>query len=267
MPRKHKPGEFTAYESLSFLVCVLLLLSLACFLTSEALDIQKPPNERASMALLAYIFLTGAASVFIFLSRSDLASPKMPAWQLALVAFLPYSAFAALLGITPHLSFPMLAFGLFITIIGVVSATVYRRGKAAWTVWLFAAVWPTLTYAIGLRAWASLLPLMSFWLPLLLLTYLLAWLLPMLHPALSTFIFREQMAPQTRAGKWLLAVSFAVLPTAGSMGAITGIYLPRYGFRGEAMATLALLSTIVGLALAQTFSHQLWQKARTRGRG
>jgi|Deesub1362A_J573_1020465.scaffolds.fasta_scaffold06901_3 hypothetical protein len=93
---------------------------------------------------------------------------------------------------------------------------------------------------------------------LLIVPYTLSWLLPGLAPRLSAFLFREQLAPDTRFGQGCLSVSLAILPAAGVMGAYIQMYGPRY-FGDDLFYSLAgLLSALVSIGWAQTTAYQLW---------
>jgi len=254
---KRKPWPFTSQERIALSVAVLFLIALSALLATRALDRTGPSGQRMPSALLAYAFLVTSSAIIYFLASAQLRSSEMPAWQLGPLVFASCSVIAVVLGIFPSPSFPHFASGLATAALASAAAVVYQREGHSWAQWVFVAGWPTLFFAIGLRAWANLLSGIPVWYPIFVLAYLMAWALPFVSPRISRFVFREQTTPQTLVGRWLLSFSLALLPIAGSLGAVAGMYLPRYGMHNETLAIVAVLSTAAGLALAQSSSHQL----------
>jgi hypothetical protein len=116
-----------------------------------------------------------------------------------------------------------------------------------------------LLYATGLRAFDAIYPLSTIWVLVLLIPYTLAWLLPYIKPSLSTIMYREQTAPQTKLGKGCMSIALGSLPVIGSTAALTGLYLSRVDEENIILLGAGLLLVYASLAGAQAISHQIWE--------
>jgi hypothetical protein len=267
MARDKSPTPLTAFETLAMLFGMLCMLCIAGFLLSTALDPDEPTASRASSALMAYFFVIGIGIAIAFLSNSSLVSAQSPVWKLAALSFASYTAFAAMLAILPYFSPLILLAGFMLSGIATISGVVYLRRKSPAARCLSLVGFPTLLFGIGLRSWSAILGNGGAWLAVLVAAYFVAWLLPFLSPRISTFLFREQTTPRTKAGKVALAIVLALAPSAATLGTLTGMYLPRLGRQHEAMLILAILATVGGLGCAQAFSHQLRPRVQAPARG
>lgn len=114
---------------------------------------------------------------------------------------------------------------------------------------------------VGLRFWAMVATGPWLWLVTLLFMalFVLAWFLPAISGSLSAMIWREQVAPQSQIGRKVSRTLLALgLGGAGVVGASSGMALARTGAAGIAYLLVALGMSIVGVLIAQGFSHQLW---------
>lgn len=110
---------------------------------------------------------------------------------------------------------------------------------------------------IGLRAWSAVMPVRWTLVTIVIALFILAWVLPLLMPGLSTWLWREQVAPQTRAGRRLLAVSVLVFPSVGIVGASAGLFLSKTDQAGVGWVVVAALAMAAAMAWAQSTSHRL----------
>jgi hypothetical protein len=73
-------------------------------------------------------------------------------------------------------------------------------------------------------------------------------------------LFREQFAPQTRIGRGCMMV-FLTLGSSGlGISAALGYQMARHEAVEVVFLLVALMGTVVTIAFAQIFSHQLWQQ-------
>jgi hypothetical protein len=267
MARDKSPTPLTAFETLAMLFGMFGMLCIAGFLLSTPLDPDEPTGSRASSALMAYFFIIGIGIAIAYLSNSSLVSARSPVWKLAALSFASYSAFAAMLAILPYFSPLIMLAGFMLSAVATISGLVYTKHESPAARCISLAAFPTLLFGIGLRSWSAMLGNGGAWLAVLVAAYFVAWLLPFLSPRVSTFLFREQTTPRTKVGKAALAIVFALAPSAATLGALTGMYLPRLGRQHEAMLILAILGTVGGLGCAQAFSHQLRSGVQAPARG
>ncbi|NIS83579.1 MAG: hypothetical protein GTO14_26035 [Anaerolineales bacterium] len=112
--------------------------------------------------------------------------------------------------------------------------------------------------AMSFRAWMGVIPVIWTWLVPILGAYLLAWVLPIVNPNLSEFLWREQTAPRTRLGQAILRVSIAIAPVVGVLGASAGMFGSRLGELDLTLTLLGSLLSLVAIVFAFAASHQLW---------
>ena len=85
----------------------------------------------------------------------------------------------------------------------------------------------------------------------------LAWIFPALKPTLSSFLWREQTAPQTRLGQALLTTVITIVPVAGVLGASIGMYGSRFGETTFVLLVAASLGSVVSIGFAFAAAYQL----------
>lgn len=96
------------------------------------------------------------------------------------------------------------------------------------------------------------------WLVPILAAYLLAWMLPALKPRLSALLWQEQMAPETRIGRAVLAISLSLAPVAGVLGASMGMFASRLGEISASLIIGGTLMTMSSIGFAFAAAYQLW---------
>ncbi len=82
---------------------------------------------------------------------------------------------------------------------------------------------PSLFYLIMLRMWDRLAGLSWVFILASLAGVMCIALLPYVNKRLSGIFYREQQAPRTKIGQWILRVSLFLLPFAGVIGAVAGL--------------------------------------------
>ena len=190
--------------------------------------------------------------------------PLLKAVGAGLLLYLPLSAF--LLVIPPVFAGSALALASAQIVVGVVGINWGRWGSPRLSENIASFVFTVQFLTIGLRAWfaaASVSWLAAF---VVIGIYLLAWMLPSILPGVSAWLWREQVAPRTKVGRRLLGLCLTLLPTAGVLGAGTGLVLSRAGGPAAGWLVVAVLSIAVAAGWAQTTSHQLRMRAVEEGR-
>jgi hypothetical protein len=189
-----------------------------------------------------------------------------PLWKVVLLGLAGYGPLSALLYLSSLVPPPfrpdvIAAVSILIVTLGVF-LVVWASRRPGWAPRAGGtALLALLFLVLGMRFWAMLLN--GFWLwavtGLFALLYVLAWLLPVVSASLSGLLWREQVAPQTgfaqRLTRWTLALG---LGGAGVIGASVGTSLVRTGGSSLAFLIAALGMSVLGVLVAQGFSHQLW---------
>jgi hypothetical protein len=179
-------------------------------------------------------------------------------WQMTAASFLGFGILSLLLVFFPYYSKRYLLIGIGLIATGTISSL--------WSWWSY-DWWPNLLVVfvgslcflcIAARSWMEIVPVIWIWLLPILFFYLLAWILPVLRPALSTFLWREQTAPQTRFGRVFLGVMISVAPVAGVLGASAGMFGSRLGRLDLTLLVIASLCSMVAISLAFATSYQIW---------
>lgn len=181
--------------------------------------------------------------------------PLLKAVGAALLLYLPLSAF--LLVIPPVLAGSAMALAAAQIVAGVVGISWGRWGSPRVSENIASFVFTTQFLTIGLRAWSAAASVSWVASGAVVGIYLLAWMLPSILPGVSAWLWREQVAPRTKLGRRLLGLSLTLLPTAGVLGAGTGLVLSRVGGPAAGWLVVAVLGIAVAVGWAQTTSHQL----------
>ena len=191
---------------------------------------------------------------------------RWPLWKAIGVAILIYLPFCTVLLLIPP---PMSDSAWFIASVLVVGGSL----AVLWGRWgdpriseVGASFILTLALlAIGLRAWLAWATVSWVWISVIVALFLLAWIVPAIAPDLSRWLWREQVAPETRVGRRLLALSLGILPAVGVISATAGLLLARTGEVRLGWLLVAILATASAIAWGQSTSHQLFI-ARREGR-
>ena len=191
---------------------------------------------------------------------------RWPLWKAVGAAILLYLPFCViLLVIPPAMSTLALLIALSLLVSGSVALIWGRWGDPRTSEVAASFILTLALLAIGLRAWLAWATISWLWICVIVAFFLLAWATPAIAPGLSEWLWREQVAPETRLGRKFLAVSVWMLPAVGVIGATAGLLLARSGEVSLGWFLAAILATASAIAWAQSTSHQLFN-ARREGR-
>lgn len=179
-------------------------------------------------------------------------------WQTIAGAVFVYGGFAVLLAFFPSFSTTALKVGIGLAIPAMLAAVWNWWTYHWWARLTLAILWTLQFLSIAARAWAGAIPVAWVWLAPILSAYLLAWMLPALKPTLSSFLWREQTAPQTRFGRAFMTVMITLAPVAGVLGASIGMFGSRFGETTFVLLVGASLGSMVSIGFAFTAAYQLW---------
>lgn len=181
---------------------------------------------------------------------------KPPPLQTIVASFCGFGVFGLLLGLIPAFSLPFLLVGLLAATLAT-AAILLGSMTHSWIARMSAAAVFTLQLlALALRALhQSVAPM---FLVSIVVGYTVAWLIPPAWPSLSETLWREQTAPKTRIGRFVLAGFVALAPSLGALGAGMGMYGSRFGQTSTALLVVGVLFSVLAIGLAQAFCHQLW---------
>lgn len=187
-----------------------------------------------------------------------LAIHGWPLWKsipAALALYMPFSAF--LLIIPPPFSRAALIMASALMLAGVCGLMWGRWGSSRVSEIAASFIFTSQFLFIGLRAWSAVTSVLWALAVIVIGLFLLAWALPLAMPRLSIWLWREQVAPQTKAGRWFLAISVSILPSVGVVGASAGLFLSRTGQADAGWAVVAVLAVAIAMGWGQYASHQL----------
>jgi hypothetical protein len=193
--------------------------------------------------------------------RTYIASQdQWPWWKSGGLALFVFGGFSAILVFYPSYSPFSLSVGVGFVLLGVVISIFAVRSQDWWGQFGYINAWMLLVFAIGIRAWNDVIPILWLWLIVLPGFYILAWALPVVHPKLSAFLLREQLTPETTVGRGCMSWAITLFPVASGVGAVLGMYGSRYS-QGKLMSiVIAGIATTSVLAMVQAVSHQIWPK-------
>ena len=195
------------------------------------------------------------------MKETPLPIPKMPLWKWMGLYLIPMGGFAAMLTLFPTGYHPV-AFLIAITLLitGLIAGIYVSRTKDWRLVAVLQSTWPSLFFAIGARALISQSSNAWIWLSLLLVCYILAWLIPVIAPKLSTLLWREQTNPQTRLGMVGMSILTRFSAALMALGPCAGMYLSRYGYGNIALLIVGIGMPLLAIVTGQLICHQLWNK-------
>jgi len=192
---------------------------------------------------------------------------KWHLWKLILVSAVFFGIWTALVAFYPNYSPVALIIGGVLTIVGTAGAVLVGQGRRRLGQIAAVNAWLLLMFTLGARGWFVIVGnvvLWALWMTLLLITYVLAWVLPTLKPKLSAFLWREQYAPETRYGQAVLSISARVLPIAAAGGALIGMYGTRSDHYNLVPLFIGIAFSMISIGFAQVVSHQFWREDRMR---
>lgn len=193
------------------------------------------------------------------MNTKPLPAEQWSLWKLLLLPLVSHGAIAALTALYPTYSSTALALGFFLTAVGILGFVLTGRSRSWWGRVAYFNSLLLLIMAFGVRAWLMVAGTVWPWMTILTAAYVLAWIVPILNPKLSEFLWKEQIAPETKLGQGVMNFSIRFLPLAGAIGASIGMYGSRSGHDDFVALIIGFGSSIVSIGLAQAFSHQLWQ--------
>jgi hypothetical protein len=193
--------------------------------------------------------------------KTALPIPKMPLWKWITGYLISMGSFAAMLTFFPTGYHPIaLLVAITLLIPGLIAGIYVSHTKDWRALAVLQSTWPSLLFAIGTRALISQLSHGWIWISLLLACYLLAWLIPAITPKFSALLWREQTNPKTRLGSGCIGIITRFSAPIMGLGPLAGMYLSRYGYGDIAIMLVGTLLCPSAIAMAQIFSHQLWNK-------
>lgn len=179
-----------------------------------------------------------------------------PWWKIAGSTLLGFSIFGAILALIPPVRTLTFILGLSSVVIAV-PIGIWNWKSYSWlSRLLFSFLWTIQLLGIGIKTWIYNLP--EIWVYPLSLIYVLAWILPGLIPKFSEILWREQTAPQTKIGKYILGAAISLAPVAGAVGASLGIFTSRFNGLGKTYLIAGPLFITLAIAISFFFSHQIW---------
>jgi hypothetical protein len=196
--------------------------------------------------------------------RSPMAD--WPALKVVALVTLTYGTLGAIVTGSAYLPprFSPLGVGVvasILTISGIIFAFWSRATLAWWARLGGGAVFAAYFQLLGVRCWYAAVGGVWFIViaALSLLSFGIAFALPGISYTISSTLWREQIAPQTKLGKSITRSAISLgLVGAGILSASVGLSLVRTGNVGTAYLLIAVLSSIVSFFVAQSLAHQLW---------
>ncbi len=125
--------------------------------------------------------------------------------------------------IPSHFSLLLTYLSVLTGIVGPLCAVLAWQWKSTKLRLVFQLTLPGLFYLTLLRIWDRLMGLSWVFILLSLAGVVGVAILPYVNKRLSGILYREQMAPRTKIGQWILRLSLIVLPIAGAAGAALGL--------------------------------------------
>ncbi len=174
---------------------------------------------------------------------------------LPLLLFVPISA--VLIVIPPVGQSPWVEIAVLLALVGMIPLPAARIWNVWWAAYALAGVLSLQILLIGIKVWLLILPLSAFWLVPIVALYLLAWGLPLAFPMFSAILWREQIAPQTTAGRGCMALVLSLGGAAGGLAALVGLRGVAIGDISVALLLLALSAPFVPIIGSHAFSHQI----------
>jgi hypothetical protein len=160
---------------------------------------------------------------------------SLPVWKSIAFGLGMFGPLAAILAYVPRFSSTALAFAVIFLVVGI-SSIVWASNRGSWwgrLVGIF--IMSTMFLAVGYRVWTSVIGSALIWFLPVLVIFLTVWLLPWIRPDLSKYLWMEQTAPESRAGRIIMGAALSILPVSGVLGASIGLFGTRNG-DGQAQA-------------------------------
>jgi hypothetical protein len=193
---------------------------------------------------------------------------RWPWWKVLGLGAFAFGMTGSLMAIaSPFPSVPGLIVGLSLGLVATMLLLVYWRTNHWWARVIFAEVWTLQLVGAGVGLATHVFPLSWTWLLPLAAVYLAALALPIVAPRTSRMLVREQAFPRTRLGRGCLAVSLALLPIGGILGASVGMNAGRFGWARIVIPFGALVLIVGATAYAHNIMHDSWRQRPSAGGG
>lgn len=121
---------------------------------------------------------------------------------------------------------------------------------------------------MAIRAWLALLDKELSWIAVLLLLVLHvgAWCFPWLTPQVSAGLARLQLAPTSRAGRFIQLFSLSLIPGIGGMALLVQRLTKEEGLESLDTLLIAIIGSMLAIGAPQAISHQFWEKRPWSGK-
>jgi hypothetical protein len=175
---------------------------------------------------------------------------------LILAAVPEYSPVAALVAVILSIS------AVLITTLAIKSG-LWQLQAAFWEVFLLFFT------GMALRAWFALLDRQLSWIVVfsMLVLHVAAWFIPWLAPRVSAGAAKLQLAPTSRAGRFLQLFSLSVVAGIGGVALLVQRLTTEGGLANLDTLLTAMIGSMVAIGAPQAISHQFWEKKPWSVRG
>ena len=121
---------------------------------------------------------------------------------------------------------------------------------------------------MAFRAWLALLDKQLSWIViiLMLVLHVAAWCFPWLTPQVSARLARLQLAPTSRAGRFIQLFSLSLIPGIGGMAFLVQRLTREEGLDSLDTLLIAIIGSVVAIGAPQAISHQFWEKRPWSGK-
>lgn len=182
-------------------------------------------------------------------------------WWTTIILWLSLVFLSVLLAALPYFSMPVFVTGIVVATISSVPAAVLILFKIKnWWIGVVTllgmAFYP---WGFAIRNFALITPGREIWISLIILSFLVALLLPAFAPAASKLLWREQTEPQTVFGKKLFNILLLIAPVAGTLGASVRFIKVNANGYPISFFIFGVLSWFIATLMTFAFWYQAWQ--------
>lgn len=183
------------------------------------------------------------------------------AWWAPVVLWLSLVFLSVLLAVLPYFSMPVFVTGIVVATISSVPAAVLILFKIKnWWIGVVTLLGMTFYFwGFAIRNFALTTPGQGIWVSLIILSFLVALLLPAFAPAASKLLWREQTEPRTLFGKKLLNILLLIAPIAGTLGASVRFIKASANGYPISFFIFGVFSWFIAILMTFAFWYQVWQ--------
>ena len=172
-------------------------------------------------------------------------------WRIVLYGWSAVGILGLVVSALPFFSFSLYIVTLVWGIFTIVSIFLWRWQGLRFHRIIAISYFPSFFFIAATRLWSYLYVFHWVWFSLFLGVYLLAWVLPILFPKISIIVYRDQFdLKKGRRRLMFMYISFFVVTLIGMFGA--NALADHLWF-----LLIAILSSIISIAFAQLFAHQM----------